>query len=123
MIKNVRSFYLKYAEALKHPGDFSECVKNFFTDDAKINVVHPFNEIDGSDDYLYNFLLPLQNSFIGLFRRDDIFMFGEFEGQEWISSTGYYVGHFAKDWIGLSATKNYLTYVMVNSIVLKMDKR
>ena len=73
MIKNVRSFYLKYAEALKHPGDFSECVKNFFTDDAKINVVHPFNEIDGSDDYLYNFLLPLQNSFIGLFRRDDIF--------------------------------------------------
>lgn len=112
MIKNIRSFYLKYAEALKHPGDFSECVRNFFTDDAKINVVHPFNEINGSDDYLYNFLLPLQNSFIGLFRRDDIFMFGEFEGQEWISSTGYYVGHFAKDWIGLSATEklSYMRY-------------
>jgi len=37
-------------------------------------------------------------------------MAGEFEGQKWISSTGYYVGQFVRDWIGLKATKT-LSYI------------
>ena len=37
-------------------------------------------------------------------------MAGEFEGQNWISSTGYYVGQFVRDWIGLKATKT-LSYI------------
>ena len=103
---------LKYAEALKHPGDFSSKTTDFFAEDANINVVHPFNQLTGSNAYLEEFVLPLQDSFKGLYRRDDIFMLGEFEGQEWISSTGYYVGKFEKDWIGLRATKklSYLRY-------------
>jgi len=107
---NDRAFYLKYAEALKHPGDFSSKTTGFFAEDANINVVHPFNQLTGSNAYLEEFLLPLQDSFKGLYRRDDIFMLGEFEGEEWISSTGYYVGQFEKDWIGLRATKK-LTYL------------
>ena len=109
---NDRSFYLKFAEALSHPGDFLYNVKNFFAKDAYINVVHPFNQLTGVDAYLNKFFLPLQHSFKGLYRRDDIFMLGEFEGQNWISSTGYYVGQFVKDWIGLNATKTlcYLRY-------------
>ena len=94
---NDRAFYLKYAEALKHPGDFSSKTTGFFTEDANINVVHPFNQIIGANAYLKEFLFPLQDSFKGLYRRDDIFMLGEFEGQEWISSTGYYVGKFEKE--------------------------
>ena len=107
-----RSFYLKYAEALRYPGDFSSRVIDFFNKDADINIVHPFNQVMGSNAYLELFLLPLQDSFKGLYRRDDIFMLGEFEGQKWISVTGYYVGQFAKDWIGLTATEklSYLRY-------------
>ena len=39
-------------------------------------------------------------------------MAGQFDGQDWISSTGYYVGRFAQDWIGLKATGtlSYLRY-------------
>ena len=39
-------------------------------------------------------------------------MAGQFEGQDWISSTGYYVGRFAQDWIGIKATGtlSYLRY-------------
>ena len=39
-------------------------------------------------------------------------MSGKFEGQDWISSTGYYIGHFQQDWIGLKATNTlcYLRY-------------
>jgi len=36
-----RSLYLKYAEALSHPGDFSSNATSFFAQDADINVVHP----------------------------------------------------------------------------------
>ena len=36
-----RSFYLKYAAALSHPGDFSSNIAIFFGEDADINVVHP----------------------------------------------------------------------------------
>jgi hypothetical protein len=105
MSKNNRSFYLKYAVALSHPGDFSSNIAIFFGEDADINVVHPFNQLKGADTYLNEFLLPLQQSFEGLYRRDDIFMAGEFEGQNWVSSTGYYVGQFVSDWIGIKATK------------------
>ena len=107
-----RSLYLTYAEALSHPGDFSSSASIFFAQDADINIVHPFNQLTGLDAYLNEFLLPLQHSFEGLYRRDDIFMVGEFKGQNWISSTGYYVGQFARDWIGLNATKtlSYLRY-------------
>jgi hypothetical protein len=31
--------------------------------DANINVVHPFNELQGADTYLNKFLRPLQKSF------------------------------------------------------------
>ena len=107
---NDRTIYLRYADSLKHPGDFSFKTADFFAEEANINVVHPFNQLTGSNAYLEEFLLPLQDSFKGLYRRDDIFMLGEFEGQDLISSTGYYVGKFEKDWIGLRATKK-LTYL------------
>ncbi|MBT5499635.1 MAG: hypothetical protein HOK03_02670, partial [Thiotrichales bacterium] len=79
-----RLLYLKYAEALSHPGDFFSNATSFFAQDADINLVHPFNQLTGADAYLNEFLLPLQHSFKGLYRRDDIFMAGEFEGQKWI---------------------------------------
>ena len=110
MSSHHRSVYLKYADALRHPGNFSNPVKTFFAADADINVVHPFNQLEGSDAYFAKVLHPMQQSFEGLYRRDDIFMSGQFEGKDWISSTGYYVGRFVKDWIGLEAT-NTLSYL------------
>lgn len=110
MSSHDRSLYLQYADALRHPGDFSAAVSAFFADDANINVVHPFNQLAGAETYLARFVDPLRQAFEGLYRRDDIFMSGKFEGQDWISSTGYYVGRFARDWIGLKAT-NKLSYL------------
>ncbi len=81
MSSHDRSLYLRYAEALRHPNDFSTAVAAFFAANANINAVHPFNELHGADKYLDTFLRPLQQSFDGLYRRDDIFMAGQFEGQ------------------------------------------
>ncbi len=105
-----RSPYLTYANVLRHPGDFTSAVTDFFAPDAQINVVHPFNETAGAEAYLHTVMQPLQTSFAGFYRRDDIVMAGHFEGQFWISATGYYVGQFAQDWIGLRAT-NTLSFL------------
>ena len=107
-----RSLYLKYADSLRHSNDFSTPISEFFAPEANINVVHPFNSLTGANAYISSFVIPFQHSFKGLYRRDDIFMAGSFEGQDWVSSTGYYVGHFEKDWIGLKATNTlcYLRY-------------
>ena len=45
-------------------------------------------------------------------RASHIFMLGAFEGKKWISSTGYYVGQFTKDWLGIKASGDlsYLRY-------------
>ena len=72
-----RSLYLHYAEALRHPSDFSGAIAAFFATKATINVVHPFNKLLGADEYLDTFLRLLQRSFDGLYRRDDIFMVGQ----------------------------------------------
>ena len=86
-----RSLYLRYSDALRHPCDHSHAVFSFFSENADINVVHPFNKLEGVEGYLSNFVRPLQEAFEGLYRRDDIFMSGQFDGQKWISCTGYYL--------------------------------
>lgn len=103
MLSHERECYFAYTEAMRHPGDFAPAVQAFFAANANINVVHPFNECQGAAAYCTNVLAPLKASFEGLYRRDDIVMAGQFEGGDWISSTGYYVGRFAEDWIGIRA--------------------
>lgn len=99
-----RTSYLRYADALRHPRDFSNAASEFFAADADINVVHPFNGMTGAAAYINTVLRPLQQAFDGLYQRCDIVMAGEFDGQSWISATGYYTGRFAQDWIGIKAT-------------------
>jgi len=99
-----RTPYLQYSAAQRHPGDFAKATVQFFADNADINVVHPFNETGNGAGYYAAVLAPLQSAFEGLYRRDDIVMAGQFEDGEWISATGYYSGHFAKDWLGIRAT-------------------
>lgn len=107
-----RKPYFALAEALQHPGDFAPAIGSFFSPDAAINVVHPFNDCAGPDAYMATVIAPLESAFDGLYRRDDIVMSGAFDGHTWISATGYYVGHFARDWIGIRAPGKlcYLRY-------------
>ena len=99
-----RAPYLQYSAAQRRPGDFVEATAQFFADNAQIWAVHPFNNTGNGAGYHDAVLAPLQAAFNGLYRRDDIVMAGSFENGEWISATGYYVGHFAQDWLGIRAT-------------------
>ena len=68
-----RSLYLKFAHSLRHSNDFSKAISEFFAPEANINVVHPFNSLTGASAYISSLVIPLQHSFKGLYRRDDIF--------------------------------------------------
>ena len=95
-----------YTEAYRHPGadGFAGAARGFFAADADINIVHPFNEIAGAEGYVSDFLNSLQGSFDNLYRTDYIAFAGGFEGGDWVTSTGYYVGKFARPWLGIQPT-------------------
>ena len=107
-----RNTFLDFAAAQRHPSDFRTAFETFFASDAQVNVVHPFNEMIGGLGLYENVIAPLSAAFDGMFRRDDIVMAGTFDGQEWISATGYYAGRFARDWLGIRASEElaYLRY-------------
>ena len=75
----------------------------FFHDDAAINLVHPFNEMSPAT-YRTAFLGELEMSFQHLTRTDYIAFGGSFEGATWVTSTGYYSGHFARPFLGIRPT-------------------
>jgi hypothetical protein len=92
--------------AMSQPGweMWEAAARGTYADDAAFHVVHPINDLVGVDGYLSGFLAPLAGSFDGLHRRDDILMGGSFDGAEWVSTHGCWVGHFARDWLGIKAT-------------------
>ncbi|MEO0561609.1 MAG: ester cyclase [Chloroflexota bacterium] len=76
----------------------------FLAPDVRWRGPYPFDDITGTDALAEQFWEPLHASFTGLHRRTDLFMGGECEGEQWVSSHGYFVGIFARDWLGIPAT-------------------
>ncbi len=95
-----------YSEACRTPSvdAFTRAAEQFYAPDAKINVVHPFNEIRGPAGYIEQVLSPLTSAFPRLRRSDYIAFGGAFEGADWVTCTGYYSGFFAAPWLGISPT-------------------
>ncbi|MEO0356812.1 MAG: ester cyclase [Pseudomonadota bacterium] len=107
---SLRTLYQTLSNATRHPGDWEHAFRAVFHPDVQINVVHPINDVAGIDAFLKRFLTPLMTSFSNLYRRDDIVMVGAFDGQDWVSSTGYWVGQFDHPWLGIQPT-GQLTYL------------
>lgn len=76
----------------------------FMADDAVINLVHPFNEMDGPNAYSGLFLKGLGSAFQNLRRSEYIAFGGSYSDAEWVTCTGYYTGHFINPWLGISPT-------------------
>lgn len=94
-----KAAYRAYLDAFRHPDQVAQdaAVSRFFY--RKINAVHPFNETTMAD-----VLASLRASFDGLHRRDYIAMGGAYDSAEWVTSTGYFAGHFARPWLGVRPT-------------------
>jgi predicted ester cyclase len=78
-----------------------KAIKSIFTSTAQIDAFHPLNETKGALGYLNDIIKPMQHSFRGFQRQDNIVSGGEYLGEEWVTSTGYYLGHFENPWLGI----------------------
>ena len=76
----------------------------FYSSDAQIHVVHPFNTLQGPDALHNEVLAPLCAAFDHLQQSRYIAFAGEFEEQHWVTGTGYFSGLFKRDWLGINAT-------------------
>lgn len=77
--------------------------RDFFAPNASIHIVHPFNEMT-PDEYFGDFLPTLQSSFAHLKRTDYVAFGGIFDGAVWVTSTGYYSGHFHAPFLTIRPT-------------------
>ena len=111
-MENNKKIYKKFCDIFLNytQKEINNAVHEFFNKEAKINVVEPINEIKGAEELLKKFFLPMLKSFPDLYRRTDIFFSGIFRDQEWVTSSGHFVGTFKKNWMGIPAN-NKLTYL------------
>ena len=105
-MNNNKKIILNHCENLNSndPEKIKLSVKENFADNFILDAYHPLNQIKSSNTYLDEYLLPLYASFRSLIRRNDILIGGDFLGKTWVSTTGYLVGIFQKDYMGIPAT-------------------
>ena len=79
-------------------------LQNFMHADAVWRAPHPINELTGVVDVFENFWRPLLTALPDLGRRDDICFRGHGACEDWVCATGYYVGTFRANLLGIPAT-------------------
>ena len=95
-----------YVEGNRYPaGDVARAARHaFFAETAAVEIAQPFNGVTGADGVEATFLDGFLDAFDHVLRTDYMAFAGRFEDADWVTSTGYFSGHFARDWLGLTAT-------------------
>lgn len=80
-------------------------LKALFTPDAKVQLCHPFEDLEGPNALFEQALLPLRHAVPDLERRDYIVIAGpSVDGGDWVGCAGYYTGQFQNAWLGIPST-------------------
>lgn len=95
-----------YLRAIASVDQSCEAVSGFFSDDFVWHGCAPFETQIGVNALWQSYWQPLFESFSGIRRRIDILLAGVCENEEWVASTGYIIGDFQRDWLGIPATGN-----------------
>ena len=73
--------------------------------DAVFHHCHPFGDLIGPDAFFDQAIAPLAAAMPDLERRDFILITGDTaKGATWVGCAGYYMGTFARPWMGIPAT-------------------
>ncbi|WND03026.1 ester cyclase [Temperatibacter marinus] len=80
-------------------------LQSTFSQDAKIQLCHPFENMACIEDLYDRAYAPLYEAIPDLERRDTLLMSGPSEdGSHWVGCCGYYTGSFEKPWLGIVPT-------------------
>ncbi|MEM7109767.1 MAG: ester cyclase [Bacteroidota bacterium] len=110
--KLVWSFWKSLEEA--SPDSLASVAEKSVSPNCKWFGFDPVNQLQGIDEFIDDFWLPLKASFPDLRRDTHLFMGGESNGRidgnmdldntMWVSATGYFHATFEKDYLNIPAT-------------------
>ncbi|MES0862744.1 ester cyclase [Ruegeria sp. SCPT10] len=72
-----------------------------FAATATTDTSHPINSAPDGNGYVNSVILPISEAFEGLTRQNYVVTGGEYLGSEWVTSTGYFYGHFTRPLCGI----------------------
>lgn len=109
MSNNKPTYDLAWQQSLLKSGvrgatEFEAALQEHLHADLVWRGPHPINTLNGVESLLQQFWLPLLAAIPDLGRRDDIRFQGHGVCEDWVCATGYYVGNFRSDWLGIPAT-------------------
>ena len=98
-----------------------------FRPNAHIDAAHPINETRGGDGYVEDIIAPMSRGLRGFQRRNDMLIGGEYLGHEWVTSIGYFCGHFTAPMFGsrqvsawsLSVSENFTAWNLARLFSLR----
>lgn len=101
-----RSLVREFNERLlvTEPGKQLALAQQYCAEDLIWRGPHPLNNLHGPKTLIDAFHRPLATAIPDLARRDDIAIAGTYRNATWVTSAGYYSGHFAADWLGIPAS-------------------
>ena len=98
--KTIYANYLQSFDGLSIQ-DIETQTKKIFSKTAKINASHPVNEAQDGTGHFTDVIWPISQAFGGFSRQNYIVIGGEYLGTEWVTSTGYFYGHFKNPLFGI----------------------
>lgn len=98
-----KTLILEYYLALEQANfeTIGDVLSHYMSDDCQWYGVHPFNEQQGPDAVNQVFWQPFLSSFKSIQRRQDVFMAGNSNGENWVTSMGHFMVQFDQDWLGI----------------------
>ena len=98
--KKTYAHYLKSFDG-RELEDIETQTATIFNKTAKINSSHPINEAQDGMGYFTDIIMPISQAFKGFGRQNYVVIGGEYLGTEWVTSTGFFYGHFNKPLFGI----------------------
>lgn len=95
--------YLRFLDSFSGGGLAApeQAAATIFAPGAAINASHPINEARPGDGYIADIIAPIMAALDGCTRQNYVVIGGEYLGTEWVTSTGYYHGHFSQPLFGI----------------------
>lgn len=95
--------YLRFLDSFEAEGRaaIETAAAGIFDPGADINASHPINEAAPGAGYVTDIIAPVMAAFQGCTRQNYVVIGGEYLGTEWVTSTGYFHGHFDRPLFGI----------------------
>ncbi len=85
--------------------ELADIARQGFAADVALHVTHPINELSGIEAGLAQLWHPLRKALPDMERRDFFVAGGTYREGDWVACMGHYLGTFARDWLGIPASR------------------